>query len=251
MDLLSLLRTLRRHMFLTTVVFMLTAAGAYYIIKVAQPTYETSASYILIAPPAPPTQLDLQTHPELAGVNYQNPFTRLYDQSIVVDVVARAVNSEASRKALIEAGADDRFTLAPSARYGTASPIVDINGFGATPAIAENTARLVSDAFVRQLEQMQKDESVDERYMFRARVIDFPNDARLQVSSKLRSLVGVMGLGAFALFILVSTAEAVRQSRMERRPAARPGGITPPTPADWIPRSLRGDGDQDRPMGVA
>jgi hypothetical protein len=109
--------------------------------------------------------------------------------------------------------------------------VADIKGIGPTPEIAMTTARLVSAAFKQQLKELQAVEGVDPRFFIDVRTVETPNDARLRASDKLRALVGVVGLGAFVLFVLVSIAEAVATARAERtrrvQPNANPAWAIP------------------------
>ncbi|MFN0088935.1 MAG: Wzz/FepE/Etk N-terminal domain-containing protein [Acidimicrobiales bacterium] len=217
MDLLSILRTLWRHKLVTAPVLLLTLAGGVYALAFQPADYEASTSLVLISPPPPPTEKQIREDPSLANVETENPYARFYDQSIVVEIVARSLDSNASRSALVARGADNRFTVTRAGQYGGSGPVAEITALAASAPRAAATAQLVSDAFQDELRKLQAAEGVDERYMIRALLLTAPEDARLKVSSKLRSAVGVVGLGAFTLLVAISIAEAISTGRRERR----------------------------------
>jgi hypothetical protein len=216
MDLLSIARTIARHKLATIPVIILTAVGAYYVVAVKERVYEATSSFIMINPPAPPTADEIARDPELGQVKTDNPYLRFGDQSVIVDLLARTVNSDAARKALVDAGADGRYAVAPSLQFGFASPIVEINGVGPSAEAAMKTATLVSKAVTDHLNRMQRVHGTDLAYRIRPMQVDVPDRAKLRASGQLRLLVGVLGLGAIVMFVLISVADAFDTWRRER-----------------------------------
>jgi hypothetical protein len=251
MDLLAITQTIWRHKLATIPIIVLTLIGAVYVMALKPSVYEASASYILINPPAPPTAEQIAADPALGKIKYDNPYTRFGDQSVVVDVLARTIAAEKSRAALVKAGADPRFVVAPSMEFGFASPIVQITGVGPSAAAALSTARLVSTAVTDELNRMQAVQHVDPHYRIRPLQVDFANQATLRVSGKLRMLVGVMALGALLLFFAVSILKALGERKAEpvsraqlaalEALAARRAEAPPPEP-----RALAGRGSAER-----
>jgi hypothetical protein len=225
MDLLSIVRKIWRYKLVTLPVVFLTLCGAVYVVAVKQPVYEAAGSFVLINPPAPPTAEDIARDPALARINSENPYTRFSDQSVVVEVLTSSMSTPAARRALVKAGADPRYTVAPTSEFGYASPIVEIAAQGATPQAAVKSARLVSDALARELKRMQQAEGVHPKYRIRARQLDVPESAELEATGHLRTLVGVLGLGAVLLFVAVSAADALTTLRAERRGRRAPSGL--------------------------
>ncbi|HEY3485670.1 MAG TPA: hypothetical protein VGK49_09810, partial [Ilumatobacteraceae bacterium] len=148
--------------------------------------------------------------------------TRIYDPGVVVNIVSSLLDTDEARAAIAANGGDPRYTVGQTARYGFTSPVADIKGLGPTPEIATTTASLVAAAFKEQLISIQAVEGVDSRFFIDVRTVEAPDDARLRASDKLRALVGVLGLGAFAMFVLVSVAEAAANARAERRRNRQP-----------------------------
>jgi hypothetical protein len=227
MDLLAIARKLWRYKLVTVPVVLLTLLGAAYVVSVKEPVYETSSTYILISPPAPPTEEAIARNPALGRVNADNPYTRFSDQSIMIEVLSSAMSSASAQRALLKAGADPRYTVAPASAFGYSSPIVKVTAQGPTPVVAMASAKLVGKALTDELARMQKAKGVDSGYWIKAQQVDAPDAAQLRASGQLRMLVGVLALGAVLLFVVVSAADALTTLRMERIRHAAPHGLGP------------------------
>ena len=191
-----------------------------YAVAFKDPVYEAKSSYLLINPPAPPTAEEIARNPQLGRVNADNPYTRYADQSVVIEVLTSALNSDSARRELKDAGADSRYTVASTSELGYSSPIVEITGVGASPQAAIRTAEVVGDALKRELDRMQKDEGVASDYEITTQQVEPPTDAQLRASSQARTLVAVLALGGVLLFVVVSVADALTNLRIERRERA-------------------------------
>jgi capsular polysaccharide biosynthesis protein len=155
MDLLALFHGVLRHKLIVLVVLLLTALGDAYVMLGIAPQYESQAQYVLINPPALPTDSDIARDPSLAKLNTNNPYLRLPNPSVVVDVLAQRVSGDAVRKALIQAGADRDYQVTSTAAIGSGM-VVQIVGTGRSPAEASRTLDLVSTRMQRELHDMQK-----------------------------------------------------------------------------------------------
>ncbi len=240
MDLLSIWRTVWRHRLALLPVVLLTVAGSVYVTFFVPSLYEATASYVLVNPPAPPTEAEIREDPSLAEVDTDNPFLR-FDSSVVINIVSRRVSTDETRELLRDEGADIRYEVAPSARYGFASPIIDIRGVGDSPDEAIVTAEIAGRAVNDELLALQEAQGVNPTYMITTLPVEVPLDARERVSSRLRSLIAVVGLGGVLLFTVISVLQALDKRRAERAPkpgptwqstvdpvAPRPGGDRPP-----------------------
>jgi hypothetical protein len=250
MNLLSIARKIWRYKLLTLPVVLLILYGAVYVVAIKDPVYEASSSYILINPPDPPTPEEVARDPSLARINADNPYTRFSDQSVIVEVLASSMANESAKRALLDAGADPRYKVEPASEFGFSSPILKITAQGASPEVAVRSAKLVGNATIRELHGMQQAEGVDSQYRIKANKVDTPDGAQLRASGQLRSLVGVVGLGAVLLFLVVSVGDAVTTLRTERRGRSAPsplaageapwssedgrsGGLTALDPEEW------------------
>jgi hypothetical protein len=228
MDLLMIARKIWRYRLVTLPIIVATLVGGAYSYLAKESVYEASASYVLINPPDPPTDQEIARRPALGRINADNPFTRFTDQSVIVQVLARATTGESARQALTKAGADDRYTVEPGAEFGYSTPIVEITGVGSSPEAAIRTAEVVGDGVTKELDRMQQAHGVDPGYWIKTQLVNAPDDAELKASGQLRVLMGVLALGAVLLFVVVSVGDAVTTLRAERmKPAA---GEDPPIP---------------------
>ncbi len=215
--LLQISRKIWRYRVVTLPVLALTLLGAFYVVAIKKPEYSATTSYVLINPPAPPTADEIAADPKLGRISPDNPFTRFTDQSVVVNLLASSLSNESARRALVQQGADPRYTVAPTGTFGYSSLIMEVTGTGPTPETAIQTARLVGAALTTELERMQASQGVADRYRIQTQRVVAPDHATQRLSGKLRTLVGVFTLGAILLFVVVSAAEGLTELRAERR----------------------------------
>ena len=142
MDLLKILQKIWRYRIVTLPVLALTLLGAIYVVALKESEYSATSSYVLINPPAPPTAEEIAADPSLGRINFDNPFTRFTDQSVVMDLLASTLSNESARRALAQQGADDRYTVAPSSEFGFSSQLLDDHrrGLHATRGRADRRA---------------------------------------------------------------------------------------------------------------
>lgn len=213
MSLLLILAKLWKYKLATLPVIALVIVGIVYVIAVKAPTYEANSSYILVSPPAPPTEAAIARNPSLGRINSDNPYLRFSDQSVIVQILSRRLASKDVRAALVRQGADPNYAAAPSVELGFSAPILQITGTGTSPAGALATAELVGRAMNKELDQMQAIRNVAKEYRIKTDVVVPAEDATLKASGKLRALVAVFALGTILLFMVVSVAEAVSALR--------------------------------------
>jgi hypothetical protein len=235
MDLLSIVRKIWHYKLATAPVIALTIVGVAYVVAIKSPVYEATGSYLLINPPDPPTDLQIEGNPELGKINPSNPYTRLGDTSVVIDILARTMRSAPARKELARAGASPDYTVMSAAHFGMTSPIVQITARAPTPEAAIRTATVVGHAVVSELDRMQKIEDVNPRYRIKAMAVDVPHTAELRASGQLRLLVGVGALGAVLLFVVVSVFDALAKLQVERRARNAVGDDLSWTQGTWHP----------------
>ena len=243
MDLLVIARKLWRYKFVTLPIVVLTFCGAVYVVAIKTPVYETSSSYIMINPPSPPTEQDIDRDPTLGLVNADNPFARSGDVSVIVDVLASRIANKSQAERLLADGVDSRYKVESGSALGYSSPILKITAEGGSPEVAVRSAKLVGAAVIRQLEGMQRAEGVDNKYWIKAQQVETPDGAQLRASGQLRMLVGVLALGTILLFVVVSVADAVTSLRSER---LGPSGLRSSEDELWPPPN----GHMDGPSGI-
>jgi hypothetical protein len=225
LNLLSIVRKIWHYKLLTLPVVLLTLCAAVYVVAIKEPVYEATSSYILISPPAPPTEEDIARNPALGRINADNPYARFTEQAVVVEVLGSSMANESAQRALVQAGVDPRYEVRPASDFGFSSPIVKITAQGDRPAEAVRSAKLVGKAVTRELEDLQQAEGVDPQYWIRAHQVDLPDGAQLQASGQLRMLIGVLALGTVLLFVVVSVADALSILRRERLGRVAPSAL--------------------------
>jgi hypothetical protein len=215
MSLLLIVRKVWKYKLATLPILAFVLAGAVYVVAVKAPTYEAASTYILVNPPAPPSDAQIARDPALGRIHADNPYMRFSDQSVLVQVLASRLQSEEGRRSLAAQGADPKYTAAPSAEFGFSAPILQITGTGTTPAAAVRTADLVGLALTHELERMQQVRGVDKKYRVTSQEVVAAHDAKLKASGTLRALVAVIALGAILLFIVISVADALSAVRAD------------------------------------
>lgn len=228
MDLLAIFTTLRRHKLIVFVVLLLIAAGEAYVAFGIPPQYESKAQYVLINPPPPPTQTEIEREPRLAKVNTRNPLLRLPNPMVVVDVIAQRVSGDDIRRSLRDRGADANYQVAATNAMASGS-VIDITGTGQSAEQATRTLELVAERMKTELRAMQKVEGADDAYLIQAVQINPPTDPIRRVTGTLRSMIGIAAAGIVLLFALLSIAEAMGPRRSAQvtplPPSAHPGPV--------------------------
>jgi hypothetical protein len=217
MDLFSIGQTIWRHKIAVLPVIALMVLGLFYVVAVKKPVYQTTASFALISPPPPPTFQQIQRDPALGRVNSNNPFVNYGSLSIVADLLAQVVSANTARAALVKAGADSRYVVAPDQQFGLSAPLLQVTGVGISAQAAIHTATLVGQALGQQMGALQAARHVDPQYWIEPLEVTSPDSATLQLSSKLRLLVGVIAIGVILLFVVVSTMSALEERKARRQ----------------------------------
>jgi hypothetical protein len=244
MDLITIAEKMLRHKLALLPVIILTALGVGYVIAVKKPVYDTTSNYILLSPPAPPTAAQLAANPALGRISANNPYMDFGDLSVVANLVAQVMTTDAVKGSLLKEGANPTYTVAPSAQFGLTTPILQITGVGATPQAAIQTATLVGQAVITQMDKLQAAQGVNPHYYIRPSQFTAPNSPQLQVSSKLRMLVGVLAIGTILMFVVLSTMTGLEERKQLRRRKQKEftaedaahddvATATLPWPADW------------------
>lgn len=205
MDLISIFRTMWRHKLATIPVILFTCLGVFYVMAIKAPVYQASASFALVYPPGAPTQAQMAADPKLAKINTFNPLLGYSDPGVVSQIVISLVGTPSFQEALVKAGAGTQYQVAPSAG---SDEIIDVTGVGSSAQAAVLSANLVTKATEQALHQVQASQGVNPTYMIKSYQLALPNQAAQKLSSKLRSVIAFLALGALLLFITISIAEA-------------------------------------------
>lgn len=217
MDLLSICRTMWKHKLVVLPVLLITFVSAAYFLVVAKPLYQTTADYVIAPPPTAATPAQIAADPSLKNANPANLYARFYDQSIIADALEARMTSPSTQNALLKQGADPRNTTTLVQVNGTTEPGVEVTGTGSTAAEATRTGILLGDQVNQSLRSLQSAQGTNPFYMFTAIQVANSGPPQVKESSKLRSVLGVLGIGIVLLFLAVSIADAIDKKRAERR----------------------------------
>ena len=209
MSLLLIVTKIWKYKLVTFPIVACILAGAFYVVAVTAPTYESAATYILVNPPPLPTDAEIAANPALGRIHDDNPYARFSDQSVLVQILSSRLNSDETRLSLAKQGADPNYTAAPSAEFGFSAPILQITGTGTSAAGAVTTTTVVGRALTDELDKMQRIRGVDKTYRIKVEAVVAARDAKLKPSGKARSLVAVLVLGTILLFMAMSILDAL------------------------------------------
>lgn len=215
MDLIAMAETVRRYKFATLPVIVLTLVLGLYVMFLSAPVYETSGSYILVSPPAPPTQQQIADDPALAKINANNPLAAYGNLQVVGLMLSKEMSTKSIQDRLLREGVDPRSTVVNDTITSNA-PLVDVTGVGSSPALAAQSGMLEGQALVKLLNDIQTHMGVSPAYQVTAYPLVVPDQATLKNSGKLRDLIVLIVAGVILLFVAVSVAKAREERKRER-----------------------------------
>lgn len=204
MDVLTIVTTMWRNKVLSSALVLATVGGCLLAWMAVPPVYEASGSYALEFPEPAPTQAQVERDPTLATVRADNPYLRFGDPTVAIEIVVRRVMEARYRDELSALGADPRYEVRPSARFGAGGPIIDVYAAGDTPDAAATTLELVGEALTTELDVIQR-EDVDSAYRFGLRPVESPATLYERPYGRARAVAGVLALGALLMIVMVAT----------------------------------------------
>lgn len=211
MDLISMTKEAWRHKLVVLPIALLTIVGVAWVGVVRASSYESDSAYILVSPPAAPTQQQISKDPALGRVNANNPYVDYGDLAVVTNLLQQAMTNNAVTARLKAEGVPSDFTVTPSTDDTT--PIISVSGMGATPASAERATQLIDAQLTGTLDQLQRADGVNPAYFVKAQLLSGPSQATMKLSSKVRSLVAVLAAGIILMFIALSIARGLDARR--------------------------------------
>jgi capsular polysaccharide biosynthesis protein len=209
----SLLRVLWRRRLVVIPMAVLSFGLCVATVLVYPPTYRSSASVVLLNPPAPPatTPQNPQIQP-----GAQNPYTRFGDLSVITDILVRVLASEPVKNSMKSAGLDGTVQIATNRDFYR-GPIIDV---AAESRIAEKAvagANIVIAELQKQLKSLQQQQGTAPGYFIKAESFVPAGRATTIFSPTLRLLLLVAGVG----LILTVGAGLLSDARGRRREKGR------------------------------
>jgi hypothetical protein len=215
MDPLAVFRTIWQHRIVAIPIAVLTALAAIYVFQFAPRSYESSSTFAMINPDIP-SELDVIKHPELDNLNTKNPYLRSSDPSLIVQVLLTRLNDESTADKLVEQGLSDQYSVGRGVG-GVNGFLVDITGEGETPEKSIATTQALGQLLQEYLHDAQKVNGADDIYLFSSIVVNTPDKATEQFSSRLRALIVVFLCGVVMMFGAVSIARSVATAKERRQ----------------------------------
>ena len=212
MNISSLLRVLWRRRLVVIPMAVLSFGLCVGAVIVAPPTYRSSASVVLLNPPALPATTALSPQIPTAA---QNPYVRFGDLSVMVDVLVRVVDSEPVKKSMKAAGLDGTFQVAANRDFYR-GPIIDVSAESRTATKAVEGANIVIAELQKQLKTLQEQTGTEPGYFIKAQGVVPAGRATTVFSPTLRLLLLVAGVG----IILTVGAGLLSDARGRRREKA-------------------------------
>ncbi len=186
-----------RYKFATLPILAFVLVGAFYVIAIKTPVYEAGSTYILVNPPAPPTESDIARDPSLGRLGLGQSLHPLLRPVRGRAGARRAAEQRRGQRRRSRGGGPIRTTPLPRARSsGTArrSCRSAVPGRARPQRCGPPTSSARRSR--QELDRMQAAQRVSPRYRIVTQQVVAPHDAKLKASGKLRALVAVFALGA-------------------------------------------------------
>ena len=210
MSISSLLRILWRHPLVVGSVALLSLLAMLGLVLEKPPTYRAGAAVVLLNPPAVPTAT--ATRPDIPA-QYQNPYVRFGDLSVVVDILVRITGSQEVVNSLKSKGLEGTFTIAANRDFYR-GPIVDVAAESTSSEAAISDTKLVIKEIQDELVALQTQQGTDPAYFIRAELVVGADRATTVFSGTLRLLIVAGGLGAILTVAAGLVADAIERRRL-------------------------------------
>lgn len=174
------------------------------------PTYRASGSLVLLNPAARPENPVTHISPPI-----ENPYVRIGDLSVVVDILKRIMQSAPVNAALQEKGFRGTYEVAANIDFYN-GPIIDVAAESDSPDVAITNVKLVMAEAEVQLALLQDGEAVESAQQIRTEVVVPPTEATTVLSGTLRRVVAAGGLGGAMVISAAVVGEGLGKKRQRR-----------------------------------
>jgi hypothetical protein len=173
--------TLARRWYLTLAGLLATAGLCIGTFTAVPPTYQTTADVVLLPP---------KTSVGTGG----NPYLYLGGLQQAVDVLTRALTSDASRTELLGAVGAGEYDVVPD--LSTSGPILIVTGTGTTSTIADSARNAVLDRVPTTLVRLQTSLSVAADSQITSMVLTADEKPKAILKTRLRAVAAAGSLGS-------------------------------------------------------
>ncbi len=198
----DLLRSLARRWYFLLFGILLSAGLSVVAYQVVPASYHSAASVVLLPP-------RLTTDAEW------NPFLQLGGLNQAVDILTRAVNSDANSKPLLKTNKGATFTIAPDTT--TSGPIIIVTSTAPSGARATSMTADVLKAIPDTLNQIQSDLSVPQRSKITLMTIAVDSKPTLDAKNRTQAVLGIGAAGLALTILLIGLIDGLLQSRKRRQ----------------------------------
>lgn len=208
----DLMGSLLRRWYLFLVALALTAGACVEVVHMVGPTYEQSASVVLL-PPKSPTDQDSNRYLDLGSL------------SQAVDVLVRSLQSDATHEQVVPTPGSGDYGVAPDPT--TSAPIAVITVTAKTPGAAATILAAVLAQVPKNLTALQSNLNIDADARITSIVVAQDQRPRMMVKPQLRAgaAASVVVLAGLALLIGAADGLLLRRRRGRGlRPVDEPAG---------------------------
>ena len=231
MEFLSLTRMLWRRKRWTIPASFVAAALVVYAFVAAPPTYRASGTIVLLNPSPRPVDPVTNLSPPI-----DNPYVRLGDLSVVVDIMQRIMVSVPVQEDLQTKGLIGSYEIAANIDFYN-GPIIDVAAEADTPEAAVRNVTLVMDEAELQLLDLQFGQAVPEEQLIRTQMVVPPSKATTVLSGTLRRAIAAAALGAgFVLFMALLGESRAKRYRAKHGAESAPQPVPSPSTRVAVPR---------------
>src|SRR5262245_41632805 len=194
MDVLSILRLLVRRWRVTAPAALFTFLLLVAALLSSSPTYEATASIVLLPPPDAP-DVNASSAPAPSPAVGQNPFARYGDLSVVADILARVMDSDSKQAEFESQGVTGYEVVVNRLQRG---PVVEVTGQGPNAGAAIRSTEIVQANVEDVLVELQQAEDADPAYFIKGAPLEPPSTATAMYGSTLRTAIAALAVGALA-----------------------------------------------------
>ena len=198
-----LAQVVRRQWLIVVLGVVLTGAAGAGVTLIQPPTYDVTATALLLPP-----RLNLEGQET-------NPYLQLGGLTTAVDVLARALNDPQIHDKIVMDSTQGDYEVERDQL--TAAPLLNVTAESATPARAQQIRDQVLDAAPQALQQLQANVGVPTKSRLTLETLISDGAPELNYKSLVRSVIVVVGAGLALTILLSGAVDAWRA----RRAAAR------------------------------
>lgn len=198
----NLSESLLRRWYLVVVGLCVVAALAAVTYVKVPPTYEANANVVLLPP-------------KTTVVEGGNPYLYLGGLSQALDVLTRSIDGDTTREGILGGRKDIDYAVEPDRT--TAGPILVIQATGPTVKDTLTVLNAVLDAVPVNLRKLQDDLQVTPTSQITSMTLTVDQKPTVVGKDRLRAVIGVAGIGAAGMALLIGAIDGFLLSRARRK----------------------------------